>query len=367
MDLGYFAMPLHPPGTPPAEFIEADLRQIEVLDELGYAEAWIGEHYTLPWEPVPSPEIFIAAALQRTKSIRLGTGVSCLPSHHPVHVATRIAFLDHLARGRLNFGVGVSGFNESELWDLDWRTDEHRRKFHDMIDVIVALWEDPKPGHYEYPNFSFTIPEPETGYQISFHHRPYQQPHPPIAVAAMTPTSASLRMAGGRGWIPMSINFVPTAALTGSWATYEDAALAAGRSPDRAIWRIAREVLVAESSETARSEALQGSLAAGWKGHILPALPRLQVPVQAITGPDVDIADGDHDALLEWCCDNLWIVGDIDEVTDKLNALYDEVGGFGTLLAMGHEWDEAGVWERSMHLLRDEVQPRLRSLAPAPA
>lgn len=365
MELGYFAMPLHPPGTLPADWLEQDLRQLEYLDQLGYSEAWIGEHFTLPWEPLAAPDLVIAAALQRTTNIRLGTGVACLPSHHPAQLAVRIAQLDHLARGRLNFGIGASGFNESELWGLDWAADEHRQKFHSVIDTVVQLWTDPKPGLYESPFFKFRIPEPERPYRIEFHHRTYQDPHPPIAVAAMTPNSPSLEMAGRRGWLPMSINFAPTAALQGSWQTYETAALAAGRTPDRSNWRIAREVLIGATSAQARKEALHGSLAQGWREHILPALPKLKVPVAVLLGPDAEVDTDDVDAILEYLCEHLWIVGDVDEVTEKINRLYDDVGGFGTLLCMAHEWDDAGVWRESFRLLSEQVRPRLRNLTPA--
>ncbi|WP_319456982.1 MULTISPECIES: LLM class flavin-dependent oxidoreductase [unclassified Mycobacterium] len=363
MELGYFAMPLHPPGTPAADWLEHDLLQLEYLDQLGYTEAWIGEHFTLPWEPLAAPDLFIAAALQRTTSIRLGTGVACLPSHHPAQLAARIALLDHLARGRLNFGIGVSGYNESELWGLDWSTDEHRDKFHAVIDAVIQLWTDPKPGLYESPFFRFRVPEPQAPYRIEFHHRPFQNPYPPIAVAAMTPKSSSLVLAGQRGWIPMSFTIASVPVLQGSWQTYADAALAAGRTPERATWRIAREVFVGRTSAAAREEALHGSLAEGWRHHILTALPTLKVPMAALLGPDADVDPDDVDAVLEYLCDNLWIVGDADEVTEKINNLYDDVGGFGTLLTMAHEWDDAGAWRESVRLMAQEVQPHLRELA----
>jgi limonene 1,2-monooxygenase len=83
MRYGYFMMPLHPPGSDPAATLQLDLEQIERLDELGFDEAWIGEHFTAEWENIPAPDLFIAAALQRTGQIKLGTGVACLPNHNP--------------------------------------------------------------------------------------------------------------------------------------------------------------------------------------------------------------------------------------------------------------------------------------------
>ena len=106
MKLGYFAMPLHPPGSDFTENIHADLDQVVELDRLGFQEAWIGEHYTMAWEPIPSPDLFIAMALARTENIVLGTGVSCLPNHNPFQLAHRIAQLDHMAKGRFMWGIG---------------------------------------------------------------------------------------------------------------------------------------------------------------------------------------------------------------------------------------------------------------------
>src|SRR3954462_10949329 len=117
MRSGYFMMPMHPPGSFLADTLEYDLKQVERLDALGFDEAWIGEHFTAEWENIPSPEIFIAAALQRTKRITLGTGVTCMPKHNPFHLAHRIAQIDHMARGRFMWGVGSGGFiGDSRGW-----------------------------------------------------------------------------------------------------------------------------------------------------------------------------------------------------------------------------------------------------------
>jgi len=108
MKLGFFTMPLHPPGADLTRTMDDDMDQIVFLDELGYQEAWIGEHFTFEWENIPSPELFIAKALGLTKNIVFGTGVTCMPIHNPASVAHRIAQLDHLAHGRFYWGVGSS-------------------------------------------------------------------------------------------------------------------------------------------------------------------------------------------------------------------------------------------------------------------
>src|ERR1700754_2571706 len=103
---GIFLPPMHPVGQNPTLLMQRDLQLIEHLDALGYDEAWIGEHHSSGFETLASPEGFIAAAAERTRRIKLGTGVNSLPYHHPLILADRIVMLDHLTRGRMMFGVG---------------------------------------------------------------------------------------------------------------------------------------------------------------------------------------------------------------------------------------------------------------------
>src|SRR4051812_11341156 len=109
MELGFFMMPEHPPDRLPYDYQQYDLQALRWADELGFAEAWIGEHFTVVWEPNPAPDLTIAQALMQTKRIKLAPGAHLLPYHHPVELAHRIAFLDHLAQGRLMLGIGAGG------------------------------------------------------------------------------------------------------------------------------------------------------------------------------------------------------------------------------------------------------------------
>ena len=106
MKLGLFMMPSHPPERNIYDSHQRDLDYLALVDELGYDEAWIGEHFTAPWEPIPAPDLMIAQALMRTSRIRLGVGSHLLPFHHPAELAHRVAYLGHLAQGRFMFGIG---------------------------------------------------------------------------------------------------------------------------------------------------------------------------------------------------------------------------------------------------------------------
>jgi alkanesulfonate monooxygenase SsuD/methylene tetrahydromethanopterin reductase-like flavin-dependent oxidoreductase (luciferase family) len=356
MRAGYFTMPLHPPGSDPARTMADDLEQLVFLDRLGFTEAWVGEHFTAEWENIPCPDLFIAKALGLTRSIKLGTGVSCLPNHHPLMLAQRIAQLDQMAQGRFMWGIGSGGFpGDFELFGIDAKAKEHLQVTRLALDVVLDLWNDPQPGLRESRYWRFRVPEPQADIDLRLHLRPYQKPHPPIAVAGVSAQSDTLTLAGEHGWIPMSINFVPARVLKTHWGAVEAGARQAGRTADRQSWRISRDILIADTTAEARRLALAGPMARDWRGYFLPLLKK----GRRLDAVKVDPAMPDGDVTIEYLLDNIWIVGSPDEVTAKLDRLRDEVGEFGTLLAIGHEWQPEGVWERSMERLVREVLPRL--------
>ena len=360
MNLGYFTMPLHPPGSDMAKTLEDDLEQIVTLDKLGYKEAWIGEHFTAQWENIPCPDLFIAKALALTQDIVLGTGVNCMPNHNPFMIAHRIAQLDQMARGRFHWGVGSGGFpGDFEVFGFDPASGEQRSMTTDSVELILKIWDNPEPGEYKHKYWRFNIPEPIDDIGLGFHLKPYQKPHPPIAVAGVSPRSETLVLAGERGWIPMSINIVPTATLKTHWETVEVAASNVGRTADRSMWRIAREVYIADTTEEARHDALNGTLGRDFEGYFLRLLARAKMLDLLKSDPDML----DSDVTIEYLVDNIWIVGSPDDVEEKLRRLYSDVGGFGTLLAMGHEWQPREKWANSMALLCNEVMPRLADLS----
>ena len=360
MDLGYFTMPLHPPGSDLTQTLEDDLNQIETLDGLGYAEAWIGEHFTAAWENIPAPDLFIASALARTPNIKLGTGVTCMPNHTPFILAHRIAQLDHMAKGRFQWGVGSGGFpGDLEVSGFDPAGSDHRLMTRDALELVLKIWEDPQPGVYEHEHWKFTIPEPVDDFGLRLHITPYQKPHPPIAVAGVSPNSDTLVLAGERGWIPMSMNILPARIVKSHWDAVEKGARSARRMPDRSTWRIAREIYVAETTAQARKEALEGVLSRDFEQYFLPLLTRMKALDLVKVDPDIP----DSDVTPEYLADHVWVVGSPADVTEKLQRLYDDVGGFGVLLAMGHEWQPETQWIQSMTMLATEVVPRLPGAA----
>src|SRR5881296_1809316 len=139
LNFGIFLAPFHRVGDNPTWALHRDLELIETLDRLTYDEAWIGEHHSAGYEIIASPEVFIAAAAQRTRHIRLGTGVSSLPYHQPLMLADRMALLDHLTRGRVMFGVGP-GALPSDAYMMGIDPIDQRRRMEESLEVMLKLF-----------------------------------------------------------------------------------------------------------------------------------------------------------------------------------------------------------------------------------
>ncbi len=350
-------MPLHPPEKLTAQAYDEDLELVVLADQLGYKEAWIGEHISLPWENIAASELFIAKALPLTERIIFGTGVVLLAQHHPVNVASRIACLDHLAHGRLYFGIGSGGAaSDAEL--LNIVPAERGSMTREAIDIILKVWTEEPPFEYKgkYWQVKLEHSYPDKGLGVLL--KPYQKPYPPIAVAGLSPESSTLRLAGERGWIPMSSNFLPEWILQSHWKAVEEGAAAVGKTVDRKTWRIAREVYVADTTEEAREYALNGAMARAFEEYFLRSLRhsnRLGLFKRDKTMPDDQVT-------VEYLTDQIWIVGDPEECIRKIRTLYEAVGGFGTLLMICHDWDTKEKWIRSMELFANKVMPALAEL-----
>ncbi|MFN8526970.1 MAG: LLM class flavin-dependent oxidoreductase [Chloroflexota bacterium] len=362
MRYGYFMMPMHVPGANPAETLQTDLNQVIRLDALGFHEAWVGEHFTAEWENIPAPDIFIAAALQRTSRINLGTGVTCLPNHNPFQLAHRVAQLDQMARGRFMWGVGAGGFpGDHEVVGIDPATGKHRQVTMDAIDAVLEIWNNPRPGHYQKHNWEYTIPEYDASIAKHVFLKPYQLPHPPMAVAGVSEKSDTLALAGERGWIPMSINMVPARVLQTHWTGIQAGAQKAGRAPDRTQWRVARNIHVAPTDAQARQEAISGAMGRDFKDYFIP----LMAMGRGLNAMKVNPELPDSSITLDYLCDNIWVVGSPQTVASKIRQLYADVGGFGTIMAVAHDWPDFSTWDRSMTLLAQEVMPSLADLTGA--
>jgi limonene 1,2-monooxygenase len=189
---GIFLPPFHPNDEDPSLCFERDFELIQFLDQLGYDEAWIGEHHSGGYETYGSPELFIATAAERTRRIRLGTGVISLPYHHPLMVADRLVQLDYQTRGRAMFGFGP-GLLTSDAMMLNINPDQQRERLAQGLDAIVRLLAgevvSAKTDWFEMREARLQL-------------RPFTRPRPHLAVAsAITPSGGKLAGKHGLGML----------------------------------------------------------------------------------------------------------------------------------------------------------------------
>ena len=260
-----FIMPFHPPDKALAKCFDEDLELIVRAEELGFEEFWIGEHHTMKYESIVCPEVFIGRALGETDRIRLGAAPVCLNQHHPAMVAGRLAFLDHLSKGRLNLCFGNGSVTaDQELFGVDPKLGGEMAR--EAMDVILKLWSTDPPYEHHGKHWQFQLKDnvdEET--LIGFIHKPYQQPHPPIAIPAMSRNSYSMTMAGERGFQPFSHCLVTGNVVADQWRTYQAAAESAGRVANPEDWKVCRSIYLADSTREAVERARSNSLGANYE------------------------------------------------------------------------------------------------------
>lgn len=362
MQLGYFTMPIHPLGKDWRQCLREDREAFILADQLGFTEAYCGEHATDAAENITSCALFIATLAGATKSIRLGTGTVNMPNTHPAAVASQIAMLDHMLDGRFNFGISPGGLlSDAEAFgNLD---KDRTAMFVEAIDMVLALWtQDPpydlKGRFWEISTRRTLVGEIGQGVLP----KPLQRPHPPVVVTAVAPHSKGLVSAAARGWLPISANFLLPKWVATHWPQYAEGRRSAGLPVDPADWRVARSVFVADDLATAREYALGPQ--SPYRHYYHSIVTKMKKSGRAVLFKD-DPAMSDEEVTIERVLDQLVIWGTPDKVADELHALRERVGDFGTLLYAGKDWVDPGLARRSMVLLAEQVRPRM-TVAPAP-
>lgn len=336
---GAFIAPFHPVDENPTLAIQRDLDLVQWMDELGYDEAWIGEHHSAGYELIASPEVFIAAAAERTKHIRLGTGVASLPYHHPLILADRINQLDHMTRGRVMFGVGP-GALVSDAWMMGIPVQKQRDRMDEALGVLVRLLRGEEVTHqsdwFELKNARLQM-------------TPYSRPSVEIAVASqVSPTGA--RAAGQHGVGLLSLGATTTAgfnALASNWAIACEQAAEHGQTMDRSRWRLVGPMHIAETREKAMDDVRFGL--EKWIYYFreianLPLVPEGPDPVKAMM--DTGMA----------------VIGTPEDAAQRIAQLVEESSGFGAFLFMDHNWAPWEAKKRSYELFARYVFPKFQSL-----
>ena len=336
---GIFMAPFHRTGENPTLCLQRDLELISWLDTLGYDEVWVGEHHSAGWELIASPEVFIAAAAERTRHIMLGSGVTSLPYHHPLMVANRFVLLDHMTRGRAMLGCGP-GALVSDAYMMGIEPVTQRPRMDEALEAIMLLLRCEEPVTMKTDWFELR--------EARLHLAPYTDPHFPIAVAS-TITPFGMVTAGKHGIGVLSIGAgLPGGpeALGRQWKIAEETAAQHGKRMDRKDWRIVVNVHVAEDDERALREVQRA------ERH------ETITYFEETLGRPPGRSD---DPLREGVRMGSTLVGSPETVIRGIERLqgYSQ-GGFGGVLFRAHEWANREQTLKSYELFARYVMPRFQ-------
>jgi len=339
LKFGIFLAPFHSLRENPTVALERDFWLIELVDSLGYDYAWIGEHHSAGFEIIASPELFIAAACQRTSHIKFGTGVSSLPYHHPFMLADRIMQLDHMTRGRVAFGVGP-GALPSDAFMMGIDPTLQRDMMLDAIEVLVPLLKGERISHKAS---WFELKEAQL--QL----KPYTKPMVEMAVASQI-SPAGARAAGTYGLGLLSISATSAGgfnALGSNWEIYQRKAKENDQLINRAVWSLVGPVHIAETKEQAFKNVRFGI--EEWVRYFREVVALPIAPADA-TDPAQALVDT-----------GMAVIGTPDDAIAQIKRLQEESGGFGCFLQMAHNWADWEQTIKSYQLFSRYVAPEFQS------
>src|ERR1700761_4828540 len=331
---GIFMAPFHKMNENPTLLFQQDMQLVELIDRLGFHEAWIGEHHSAGTETISSPELFIAAVAERTRNIRLGTGVISLPYHNPLMVADRIVQLDHMTRGRVMFGAGP-GLLASDALMLGIDPSVQRDRMAEGLDVILRLFKGEvvteKTDWYELVEASLHLP-------------PYSTPYPEVCVAsAVTPSGGRLAGKYDLGMLCVAAGEgAGFNALDVNWGIANEIAAEQGREMDPSRLRLVVNMHLAETRKEAKEQARFGLR--DQVDYLKNNKPRVFIPVGK-DAMDFFIAGGNAGN------------GTPADAIARIERLYEKTGQFGALLLRAHDWANPENTRRSYELYARYVIP----------
>lgn len=339
LKFGIFLAPFHTNRENPTIALERDMQLVQLLDELGYDYAWIGEHHSAGFEIIASPEVFIAAVAERTRYIKLGTGVSSLPYHHPLILADRIMQLDHMTRGRVAFGVGP-GALPSDAFMMGINPTDQRAMMLEGIEVLVPLLRGE------------TVTKKTSWFELNearLQLTPYSKPMVEMAVASQI-SPAGARAAGTFGLGLLSLGATSAGgfnALAPNWEIYERKAKENQQPIDRRKWSLVGPVHIAETKTQAMENVRHGI--DDWITYFREVAALPIAPADGSDPAEALIASG------------LAVIGTPEDAIEQLHKLQEQSGGFGTFLQMAHNWADWEETKKSYQLFARYVAPEFQS------
>jgi limonene 1,2-monooxygenase len=341
LGFGAFLAPHHPIGEHPMLQFRRDLDLVEHLDKLGYDEFWCGEHHSSGWEMIGSPEMFLAAAGERTKRIKLATGVVSLPYHHPFNVAQRMVQLDYMTGGRAIFGSGP-GALPSDAHTLGIDPMLLRDRQDEAIGVIRRLMRGER---LTIKSDWFTLQD------AALQLLPLQEEMPFAVASQISPSGMTLAGKHGIGIISIgSLSEEGLNALPTQWGFAEAAAAEHGQTVDRKNWRVLLSWHIAETREKARAEAREGLR----RHHNEYITATLQRPgAKPFKDPDEAV---DKTSFVPGA---VATIGTPDDLVERIKSVLEISGGFGTVVGFAHDWANPENTMRSWDMVARYVVPQI--------
>ncbi len=344
MQFGAFIPPHHvPTNYNPTFALERDVELVRMLDQIGFDEAWFGEHHSGGVELINDPMIFIAHVAAQTKYLRLGTGVVSLPYHNPLWVADRLALLDHLTRGRVMLGVGP-GALATDAAMIGIAPHEQREALEVDFDVLMHLLRNDEPISIETPRYRLV----DARLQLDF----YQDPHPPIVAAAVVSPSGP-RLAGKHGVGLISVGATMKAGvdvLAMHWDVAEQRAAEFNQQVSRDEWRVVGLMHLAETREQALEDVRHGIRA--WCDYLQ----------HTAAAPQIQVVGENLDEYIDWALGTgSAVIGTVDDAIEHIESIIEiSNGGFGNFLLFDHNWTKFDSKKRHYQLFADHVIPHFK-------
>jgi len=359
MKHGLFMMPLHPQGRDAAQTLQEDRETIILADQLGFHDAFVGEHLTDRCENVTNSFIFLATLINATKHIKLATGTSNLSQTHPVLTAAHAAMFDHLAQGRFIFGISPGALS-SDAEVLGLLDDDRNRMFAEAIDVILAIWDRDPPYEIDFPDNRYKVTTkrtyvPEIARGVMY--KPYQKPRPEIVGTVVAPHSKGVIAMGERDFHPLSANFLLPHWLPSHWTNYAEGKRRAGKAPDPAEWRVARTIFVADDDKVAQRYGRTDENSP-YRYYWKQLRMKMMLANRHVIFKMHDKED-DSAVTVDRLVDQLVICGTVNSVVDQILALREQAGDFGEIVYAAMDWVDPALTKRSMELMATEVMPRV--------
>lgn len=344
----------------PKEVFRWAVNQAITADQAGFGTYVIGEHALQSWESIVNPDFVVAAAALETEQITLGPMAHILPYHHPATLAMQTAWLDQILGGRYLNGVALGSFPKDAFVHGIKDLSRNREMTMESLEIMQKIWKG-EPFFQEGEFWSAGLPENDPDH-------PNRDVRPSgkmkIGMTGNSPSSPSIKFAGANGFHALS-TYSGDEFVRSHWDVYSKAAAENGQSVDKSMHYILRDVFVAETDAEAKKLAKEGGMGHTWMNYMLPVYKMFGLN----KGLVVDEAPIDPDDMdLDYLAEHVWVVGSAETVTEKLTKFSHDVGGFGNIMPYAHDYiDNPEPWNQSLHLLANEVLPKVTQPAEASA